>query len=131
MVNLSTGAAQLVDSFAHAPAGTTPQNDAGSAPVGATPDLSTVVFTDDAQLTAGASSSETNLYSWNSATGDVTLLGVGASLGAPGFPPRVLNAVDNNGSSANIFVTDANGDLAAVPSRLVGADPDRPGGQRP
>jgi hypothetical protein len=111
VVNLGTGAAQLVDSFAHAPAGTTPQADAGSAPVGATPDLSTVVFTDDAQLTPGASSSVTNLYAWNSATGDVTLLGAGASLGQPSFPPRVLNAVDNNGSSANIFVTDATGDL--------------------
>ena len=53
----------------------------------------------------------TNLYAWNSTTGQVTLLGVGASLGGPGFPGRVLNAVDNSGSSVNIFVTDASGNL--------------------
>jgi hypothetical protein len=125
VVNLSTGTAQLVDSFAAAPAGATPQNDAGSTPLGASPDLSTVVFSDDAQLTAGASSSTTNLYAWSRATGDVTFLGAGASLGGPGFPTRVLNAVDNNGSSANIFVTDATGNFdlfhpgSATPTQIA------------
>ena len=50
VVNQSNDSSQLVDSFANAPVGTTPQagldNDSGSSPVGATSDLSTVVFTD-------------------------------------------------------------------------------------
>ena len=122
VVNQSNGSAQLVDSFANAPAGTTPQaglnSDQGSATVGATPDLSTVVFTDSSALTPNAtpsgSSNPLNLYAWSSATGEVTLLGQGASLGAPGFPPRVINAVDSTGSGANIFVTLASGNLVLM-----------------
>ena len=111
LVNTTDLSAQLIDSFATAPAGTTPQADQGSSPAGASADLSTVVFNDDAQLTPGASSTTENLYAWNSTTGDVTLLGVGATLGTGGFPPRVLNAVDGSGSTANIFVSDASGNL--------------------
>jgi hypothetical protein len=116
VVNQSNDSSQLVDSFAQAPVGTTPQagldNDSGSSPVGATSDLSTVVFTDSSALTPGSTPTSVsgllNLYAWNSATGNVTLLGAGASLGSSG---RVLNAVDNSGSNANIFVTDATGNL--------------------
>jgi hypothetical protein len=135
VINQSNGSAQLVDSFAKAPAGTTPQagqnNDQGSAPVGASADLSTVVFTDSAALTPDATPSGTsnplNLYAWNSATGAVTLLGAGASLGGPGFPGRVINAVDDNGSSTNIFVTDAAGNLdlfhpgSSTPKQIAGS----------
>ena len=117
VVNQSNDSSQLVDSFANAPVGTTPQagldNDSGSSPVGATSDLSTVVFTDSSALTPGSTPTSVsgllNLYAWSSATGNVTLLGQGATLGSPG--PRVLNAVDGSGSSANIFVTDATGNL--------------------
>ena len=89
VVNQSNDSSQLVDSFANAPVGTTPQagldNDSGSSPVGATSDLSTVVFTDSSALTPGSTPTSVsgllNLYAWNSATGDVTLLGAGSEPG--------------------------------------------------
>ena len=105
--NDTNGSFSLVDSFANAPAGTTPQADTGSAAVGASADMSTVVFTDDAVLTPGATFGDSNLYAENGGT--VTLLGDGASLGGPGFPGRVLHAVSDDGS--RIFVTDAAGNL--------------------